>query len=139
MPGPKKVPHHLKLIRGTALSPKTGASASATTPALPAVNVVPNPPRWMKNPDAVAEWNRLAPLLVSTRLLTAGNLGLLEQLCATRGYLVRIWREDLRANAALIASYRMLHNSLGLLGWEVPQAQPGNRFASNAFKPKSAP
>jgi phage terminase small subunit len=134
MPGPKKVPCHLKVIRGTASSPNNTA---ATTPALPAVNVVPNPPRWMKNPDACAHWNRLAPLLVSTHLLNAGNLGLLEQLCATHGYLVRIWREDLRANAALIASYRMLSNSLGMLGWDIPKAQPGNRFAKNASTSKT--
>jgi len=93
----------------------------------------------MRNKSARAEWVRLAPILVANKLLTDGNVGLLGQLCAVHGYLVDIWQNGLKANAALVATYRALSNSLGLLDWNVSTAKPGNKFASNAFKQKRAP
>jgi len=99
---------------------------------LPAINAVPSAPAWLTNMDAVREWNRLAPVLTANRLLHAGNLGLLAQLCAVHGRLVQIWSSDGRANAALVATYRMLSNSLGMLGWELPQNAKPNRFANNS-------
>src|SRR6266513_5678352 len=113
MPGPAKAPAHLKLLRGTHSRPP---SVGSKTPALPVINVVPSAPAWLTNVDAVREWNRLAPVLTANRLLHAGNLGLLAQLCAVHGRLVQIWSSDGRANAALVATYRMLSNSLGMLG-----------------------
>jgi len=94
----------------------------------------------LTNLDAVREWNRLAPVLTANRLLHEGNIGLLAQLCAVHGRLVKIWSGEGSANAALVVAYRMLSNSLGMLGWDMPQsARPdnrqskqANRFASNA-------
>src|SRR5207249_1018074 len=72
--------------------------------------------------------------------LHEGNIGLLAQLCAVHGRLVKIWSSEGSANATLVVTYRMLSNSLGMLGWEGPQsARPdnrqskqANRFAANA-------
>lgn len=135
MSGPAKLPPHLKIIRGT-LSAKD--HPAETTPVLPSLDAVPSPPEWLRNADARAEWARLAPLLVANRLLNEGNIGLLAQLCATHGHLVGIWRSRSKAkvNAAMIATYRSLSNSLGLLGWTVPMPQAVNKFAINAHRAK---
>ena len=92
----------------------------------------------MKSAEAVREWRRLAPILWTNKLLNEGNIGLLAQLCAVHAHLVTIWRRGSKAkpNAALVATYRMLSNSLGLLNWDIPIVKPGNRFADNAFKGK---
>ena len=129
MPGPPKTPLRLKLLRGTLNVPTRNAPETA---ALPAIDAVPTPPRWLKNKDAVREWNRLAPLLTANGLLNQGNIGLLQQLCAVHGHLVLLWSTGAKANAALIATYRMLSNSLGLLGFDIQSAKPGNRFSKHA-------
>jgi hypothetical protein len=137
MPGPAKVPAHLKLLRGTLMRPPP---QDASTPALPVLDVEPSPPPWLKDAEALREWKRLAPVLTANRLLHEGNIGLLAQLCAVHGRLVKIWSSEGSANAALVMTYRMLSNSLGMLGWELQQsARPdnrqskqANRFAANA-------
>lgn len=141
MPGPKKVPLHLKLIKGTVCARDRRPSPNAQiTPGLPPINAIPAPPAWMQNKAALAEWGRLAPVLVANRLLTDGNLGLLAQLCAVHGNLVGIWKSGMKANAALVASYRALSNSLGLLDWNVSGVKAGhNRFAKNAARIKGRP
>ena len=135
MPGPQKIPPRLKLLRGTA-HVADRVAALESTPPLPALDAVPTPPHWLKNLNARAEWDRLAPVLTANRLLHAGNIGLLAQLCAVHGHLVDIWTNGLKANAALVATYRMLSNSLGLLNWDVPTAKPGNRFTRNILRAK---
>ena len=45
----------------------------------------------------------------------------------------------LKANAALVATYRTLSNSLGLLGLNIAEPKANNKFAPNAFNSKSAP
>lgn len=131
MPGPAPTPRRLKLLRGTLNRP---ASDAAETPGLPVLDAVPTPPAWLTNTEAVREWNRIAPILVANKMLNAGNIGLLAQLCATHGYLVQIWSGGEKANAALIATYRMLSNSLGLLGWSIPAPKANNRFARHALR-----
>jgi len=132
MRGPAKQPRHLKSIKGTL---RRGRVAPETPP-LPALGAAPTPPRWLTNADAVREWQRLAPILTANRLLHAGNVGLLAQLAAVHGRLVEIWTTGAKPNAALVATYRRLLNSLGLLGWHppaaAPAAAPANKFARNA-------
>lgn len=136
MPGPAPTPRRLKLLRGTLAQPECDVTETA---ALPVFHGVPMPPRWLKDAEAVREWNRLAPMLVATRLLNEGNIGLLGQLCATHGYLIRLWSSGEKANAALIATYRTLSNSLGLLGWDIPsRSKAENRFARHARLPTGA-
>lgn len=103
-----------------------------------ALDPVPTPPRWLKNKDALREWNRLAPILTANGLLNEGNIGLLQQLCAVHGHLVLLWSTGAKANAALIATYRMLSNSPGLLGFNIPSAKPSNRFTKYSRLPRGA-
>jgi hypothetical protein len=117
----------LKLLRGTH---RGEAGEAAEGPALPAVDAAPPPPAWLREPEALREWHRLAPLLVANRLLHAGNVGLLAQACAVHGRLARTWQEGGTPPAALVAAYRMLCNSLGMLGWQAPGSAQ-NRFADH--------
>lgn len=136
MPGPKKTPPHLKIIKGTLSSRDSRAAAAASTPGLPPLDVAPTPPAWLTKKAARAEWARLAPILVANKLLTDGNVGLLAHLCACHGHLTDIWQHGLKANAALVMNYRTLSNSLGLLALDIPAAKPGNRFTSNTPRRK---
>lgn len=137
MPGPKKTARHLKLIKGTLTARDNRPSAVATTPGLPPLDAVPPPPAWLTKKAARAEWGRLAPILVANKLLTDGNVGLLAQLVSVHAHLVDAWSNGLRANAALVATYRALSGSLGLLALDIPTAKPGNRFAKNASAAKT--
>jgi phage terminase small subunit len=130
MPGPAKQSPRLKLLRGT-LQPKDRDAPAP--PELPAFDAVPSPPEWLTDAEAIREWHRLAPVLTAHRLLSAGNIGLLAQLCAVHGHLVRVWRAG-KANAALVATYRTLSNSLGLLSMNLSAPSKGNRFAAYAAR-----
>src|SRR5258708_4667356 len=119
MPGPAKTAIHLRVLRGTATGRLPVAPAAS---GLLPLNATPSPPAWMSDPEARREWRRLAPILVTTRLLNDGNIGLLAQACAAHGRLCAIWSSGATANTALIMSYRTMLNSLGLLAWNPPPA-----------------
>lgn len=120
---------HLKLLSGTGRPDR----AAPETPALPVLDAVPSAPPWLTNIDAVKEWNRLAGVLVANRLLHDGNISVFAQLCALHGRLVQIWNDRETPTAALLAGYRSLSASLGLLGMALSaHADKPNRFANNA-------
>ncbi len=136
MPGPSKTPRHLRLLKGT-LQPSRDTPAG---PALPAVDSAPIRPAWLKNPDAILEFDRLAPLLLANKLLTDGNVGVFTQMCALHGRLVAMWTEGTTPSAAMLSTYRALCNALGLLGMKLPAAgaRP-NWFADHAKRLSSRP
>jgi len=118
-------PDSLKLVTGTFRPDR-----AAPGPALPALDAVPERPSWLTDVNAVKEWQRLVTVMAANKLLNAGNVGLLAQLCALHGLLVKIWAAGNVPTAALIASYRGLSGCLGLLSMSMP-ASPGakpNRF-----------
>jgi hypothetical protein len=96
--------------------------------------VVPTPPAWLTDLEARRYWGDLAPILTVNKLLTAGNLGLLAQLCALHGKLVAIGsNREMQPNAALLSQFKAYHGALGLLGWSSPGAKgPANRFEKHA-------
>ncbi len=78
---------------------------------------------------------------MSGRLSSAGDMSALSGLrlrkvSARTNNLVQMWRKGAKPNAAFVATYRSLSNSLGLLGWVAPVAQAGNRFAAHANRAK---
>jgi hypothetical protein len=77
--------------------------------------------------------------LTSNKLLTAGNVDLLVQLCALHGKLAAMWSDpETPPNAALLARYVHYHGVLGLLGFPTPKPKdPANRFAR--FDPANRP
>src|SRR4051812_9749357 len=75
MPGPKRTPRHLRVMRGTL---QRCRDDTLHTAGILAFDGTPNPPSWMQNRDALDEWGRLAPLLLANRLLTPGNINALS-------------------------------------------------------------
>lgn len=125
---------HLKLLTGTARADRAILEVSAFS----AMDKAPAPPSWMVNLEAVKEWNRLAPLLVTNQLLNDGNINVFAQMCAIHGHLINAWASDTPPTAALISAYRGLSSSLGMLGMAIPLANPdkANRFANHANQRK---
>ena len=119
---------HLKLLAGTSRYDR----AAPTTPVLPVLDVVPNPPAWLVNLEAVREWHRLAGVLTANKLLHAGNLSLFGQMCALHGYLVQAWATGEPPTAALISTHRATCVALGLLGMGLPKAAGTlNKFSTH--------
>ncbi len=110
MPGPGKKPATLKSISGT----MRGGDAAKPANLLPPIADIPAPPDWLPNCHAVAEWNRLAPLLVANKLLTEGGLSPLGNLCAIHGKMVQLWAAGEAPVASMVAQYRSLINDFGL-------------------------
>jgi hypothetical protein len=129
MPGPRKTPRHLKLLKGT-LQPCRDSPAGV---ALPALDGVPIPPVWMTDLTAIAEFRRLASVLMANRLLTAGNVALLAHLAMLHARITASWMADETPTAALLTVYRRLSGDLGLTSMPVqaPASKP-NRFAEIA-------
>jgi hypothetical protein len=106
MPGPKRQPRHLRLLRGT-LQPCRDLESTG----LPPVGEVPSAPTWMTNLDARKEWDRLARVMVANKLLSAGR------------------KSGATPSAAQVTVYRRLLGDLGLTNMAdvAPRAGP-NRF-----------
>ena len=78
MPGPRRIPTALKVLRGNPgkhrLPVREPSLPVATPPTAP-------PPELAKDVIALAEWTRLEPLLRGARLLTEGDRSALVVLC----------------------------------------------------------
>jgi phage terminase small subunit len=130
---PRK-PLALKIIGGTdqpcRRSPDPGVD-------LPLVDAIPDAPDWLPNMHAAKEWNRLAPMLYASRLLTEAALVSLGHLCALHGKIVQLYTAGEAPPASMIAQHRALSNDFGLTpasrGKVVPaqSAKESNRFANN--------
>jgi hypothetical protein len=131
MPAPRK-PAQLKVVAGTDRPDR----AVPEPVDLPLVDGVPDAPGWLPNPHAIAEWNRLAPILSGVGLLTEGGLSALAVLCGVHGEIVDGWTRKNAPTGHMLAQYRALVNDFGL----TPVAQgkvkgngegskSGNKFA----------
>lgn len=121
-------PDALKLIAGTARPDR-----SAPGVALPLLDSAPPRPCWLKDSEAVSEWDRLIKVMMANRLLNHGNVSVLAQYCALHGNLARMWRNGRQPVAALIGAHRSLASSLGLLSLAAPEpVRTANRFAQLA-------
>jgi hypothetical protein len=117
---------HLKLLAGTSRRDR----AAPEGPGLPALDGVPSPPSWMTDINAVREWNNLAPLLVTNKLLSLGNSVLLAHLCMLSSRFAATWASGATPTAALLRVHRALASDLGLVHLNVPApaADKPNRF-----------
>jgi phage terminase small subunit len=106
----RRKPDHLKLFHGT-FRPSRAAPKHID---LPLVAGVPEPPDWLPNAHAVAEWRRLASLLVANRLLTGASLGTFGVLCSLHGVIVSELAAGRVPTASLVAQFRTLANDFGL-------------------------
>lgn len=118
-------PRQLKVIEGT-LKP----SRDKQFVDLDLLDEVPPAPPWLPNEHAVYEFNRLAPILHSTGLLTVGGVSALGVLAALHGQLVQTWIDGESPSGHILAQYRQMINDFGL----TPVAQ--SRVTPTKSKPK---
>lgn len=102
-------PYALKLITGSRRLGRPVATA-----ALPLLQDIPAPPDWLLNAEAVHEWHRLVPILMSCGLLTAASISVLAHACNMHGAIVRTLSAGQQPRAAMVAQYRMMLNDFGL-------------------------
>ncbi len=112
---------HLRMIRGTARKDRPAPAGVV----LPILGAPPEPPAWMTNADALAEWAKLCRLLP----LSEGQLSALGVLCQLHGKIVALFRMGDVPTGSLLAMHRSLSNDFGLS----PRAQNRlHRLAGNA-------
>ncbi|HUG26218.1 hypothetical protein [Piscinibacter sp.] len=135
MPNPGK-PQSIKVITGS-----RRLRDKAMPAVLPTIEAVPAAPDWLPNAQALAEWQRLAPILVANRLLSEATLSVLGHACALHGRIVQAMAAGQQPKAAVIGAYRALLNDFGLtpaFAAKVSRGHEGkgaNRFAGNGTKP----
>jgi phage terminase small subunit len=129
MPQPRK-PNRVKDITGSVKERTSEVD-------LPPVDHVPEPPEWLPNPEAIAEWRRMAPILMANRLLSAGDLPALANYCALHGRIAEIWGAGLTPPSAIMAQFVSLGNAFGLApAWRskvkpLDESQKQNPFAKH--------
>jgi len=128
MPFPRKPPS-LKLIDGSR-EPTLGVVVD-----LPLVDKIPAAPAWMPNAHAVAEWDRLTPILFVNGLLTDAGLASLGHMCAMHGKIVQLYAAGEAPTASMAGTLRAMMNDFGLTpvaqGKVTPNGtdKPANPFA----------
>lgn len=96
--GRKPKPSHLKAVQGNA-----GKRAiNHDEPHVEALTEVPLPPEWL-SPIGIQLWEKIAPWLVSSKILTDSDLANLEAYCAAYSRW-RLAEEDIAKNGLVVAS-----------------------------------
>jgi hypothetical protein len=127
MPGPAKLPPHLKVIRGTFAE---GRDVDAPASALPVLDKLPSPPIWLRRiPHGLREWKRIGPILIANRLLSEGSLSTFATLCALHGRNIEKFQRGDTPSGAHLSQYRALAASFGLLAMNLSTPTPSNPFA----------
>jgi phage terminase small subunit len=124
-----KLPPKLKELRGTD-QPCRRSEGIDHVP----IDHVPDPPKWLSNPHAIDEWNRVAPLLQKLGLLTHAGLSTLGVMCAQFGVIASASESGDEIVASAISGYRGLANDFGLTPVGATRVKPKepekiNRFA----------
>ena len=92
-------------------------------------------PAWFNTTQAVAEWDRLVPILQNVKVLTEADLGALALLCALSGDIVKQWEVGNTPNAALLRGLWSMYGDFGLtpVGRMKVSVSPDGKEA-NSFK-----
>lgn len=111
---PAYKPEPLKILAGT--QRKSRARESVALPLVTGgyASGEAEPPSWLKNEHAAAEWRRLVPLLQSVGLLTKAGLLPLAHLCAVHGAIVASYEAGEQPMAAMVSTLRGLSADFGL-------------------------
>lgn len=125
-----KKPSALKVVAGTDRADRAAPSSVD----LELVDAVPAPPDWLPNSHAVAEWNRLAPILFANRLLTVAGLSALGMMCALHGKIVQLYAAGEAPTASQAGTLRNMQNDFGLTPVAQGKVTPvGEEKKSNPF------
>jgi phage terminase small subunit len=125
MPMPTK-PRSLRLISGT----RRPAPAPGVEIAL--LQEAPAAPEWVTDPDARAEWERVAPILVANQLLADADLSALGHMCALHGMLVACWRRGEVPLGTHLAQYHALASAFGLTQASRSKIRPASASSSSS-------
>jgi phage terminase small subunit len=129
MAGRPRLPDQLKLLRGTAQPSRCQRPGAS----FPLVEEPPEPPEWLPNGPAVAEFKRLATLLHGMGLLTAASVSALGILASLHGKIVQQWAAGTTPNGHAMAQLRGFYRDFGLtpassLKIRAPEPEGANRF-----------
>jgi len=126
-------PMNLKVLQGT--HQKCRDAGLADTPEFEPLADVPEPPVWMWNPHATAEWERLGRILVNNGLLTEGSIMPLAHLCAMHGEIATAWAGGDTPSVGMVTAMNGLIAAFGLtpMASRKVAAGGGGKPASNKF------
>ena len=108
--GAKPKPDHIKVVSGTDQPCRMNPEA----PEFPSLEDEFQPPAWLTNRDALAEWDRTALMLKKSGVLTAADLSMLAALCQTYGEYVDMVTRRIQVPAAFLTQMRMLYAEFGM-------------------------
>ena len=122
-------PNSLKIISGSK------HVSSVPTVELPLLNEVPNPPEWLKLPEAIELFKYWAPIMVASGTLTVGGVPGLAVMCNLGGTLADESKRGVKSSAADVGQFRYYQNDFGLTPvaqgrLKIPEKQKGdgNKF-----------
>lgn len=132
MPHPRK-PSNLKIISGSR-QPDAGVVVD-----LPLVSELPAAPKWLTNPHAVDEWDRVVPILFANKLLTVAGVTALAHMCALHGAIVQASAAGIPPTASMMGTLRNMMNDWGLTAVAQGKVSPsGEEPAKNKFTQRGA-
>ena len=98
------------------------------------VDDVPPAPDWLSNGHAVKEWERLAPILHKSRLLTVAGCSAFGVMCSLHGKIVQLFAAGECPNGNMLGQYRSLVNDFGLTPVAQGKVRPsGQKEKTNSF------
>ena len=121
MPNPRK-PDNVKILHGTFRKSRAAPAHVEMT----SLTEPPAAPDWLPNSHAVKEWNRIAPILVSYKLLPEASISPLGHYCALHGRLVQLWTAGEVPQASMLAQHRAMAGDLALTAVSQQKIKPRN-------------
>ena len=108
--GRGRKPRHLKVLSGTNQPCRDDTIELAAEP----LAGVPEPPSFIaEDEEAVAQWKKLAEVLVATGIFTEPMILPLANYCMIGAEIARIWQTGKRPSAEMVSQYRHLTNDFG--------------------------
>jgi len=129
MAGRPRKPTALKSISGTDQSCRKIDEAEYDP-----LHDLPPAPNWLPNSHATREYERLGPMLMAHKLLTAEGINLFAQYCALHGKIVQLWTAGETPTAQMFSQLRGLGNDFGLTPVAQTRVRPPEKASnSNPF------
>jgi len=128
MKGRPKKPRALKLVEGTLRKGRDNPE-----PAFPETDGA-SAPYWLNDGPATEEWQRLLPLLESTRVMSEADVSALANLCNLQGKVIETWLAGDTPSAAQLSRLNAMQGRFGLTPADRGNVRPlGDGRPGNAF------